>query len=487
MTSPHQTNGYQMKTAIKETLLITLVVICLAAMTACGGGGGNSSRPSPSPTPVTTQSQLQGVWEKRGYGLVLEVSGNRVAAYDFTTQTCARQPVDDLSSLTSELDTITADGDEFTLRAAPTGFVDRYFKIASLPTACSTPIGVSAIELFEHTWHTFNEYYAFFVERNVDWLAQYDAVRPTIHDGMSDEALFAAISDLVSPIDDVHISIKAGDDVFSPGSPKGFFDDFRTEYEAQNEIASVEDYFAQELNTALGIIDNAYLDNEYVEAGGPSDDFFKWGLIGDDIGYLFVGAFILQFDRTIADQLSDVEHVLDQALSDLDGTDALIIDVRLSPGGADPIAIAVANRFADMERLALRKHTRTIEGEGAPQEVSLIKSSRVTYNNPVVVLTSGFSASATEIFSLAMRSLPHVTLVGEPTIGALSDVLEKPLPNGWQVDLANEVYTDAGGFTYEVTGVPPHIEVPAYRKSERDIGQDSAINAALTVLGVETN
>ena len=169
MISQQQTNGIQMKTAIKETLVITLVVVCLAAITACGGGGGSSSRPSSSPAPVTTQSQLQGVWEKRGYGLVLDISGNRVAAYDFTTQTCARQPVDDLSSLTSELDTITADGDEFTLRAALTGFVDRYFKVASLPTVCATPIGASATEMFEHTWHTFNEYYAFFVERNVDW------------------------------------------------------------------------------------------------------------------------------------------------------------------------------------------------------------------------------------------------------------------------------------------------------------------------------
>lgn len=482
-------NNENSKTSIKSelsrSLMLSLLLMAVAAMSACGSGGGSSSRPSPSP--VTTQSQLQGVWEKRGYGLVLDISGNRVAAYDFTTQTCARQPVDDLSSLTSELDTITADGDEFTLRAAPTGFVDRYFKVASLPTVCATPIGASATEMFEHTWHTFNEYYAFFVERNVDWLAQYDAVRPTIHDGMSDEALFAALSDLVSLIDDVHVSIKAGDDVFSPGSPKGFFDDFRTEYEAQNEIGSLEDYFAQELNTALGIIDNVYLDGEFVEAGGPSDDFFKWGLIGDDIGYLFVGAFILQFDRSIADQLSDVEQVIDQALSDLQGTDALIIDIRLSPGGADPIAIAVANRFADMERLAVRKHTRTIDGEGASQELSLNTSFRVTYSNPVVVLTSGFSASATEIFSLAMRSLPHVTLVGEPTIGALSDVLEKPLPNGWQIDLANEVYTDADGFTYEVTGVPPHIDVPAYGKTERDIGQDSAINAALTLLGVATN
>jgi len=487
MTLQRQTNGFFMKTAIKETLIITFVVLCLAAMTACGGGGGSSRSPSPSPAPVTIQSQLQGVWEQRGYGLVLDISGDRVSTYDFTTQTCVQQPVEDLPALISQMDELVDDPSEFTLRAAPTGFVDRYSKVSSLPAVCAAPIGASPTEMFEHTWHTFNEYYAFFVERDVDWLAQYDAIRPTIHDGMSDEALYAALTELVSPIDDVHVSIKTEDEAFSPGSPKGFFDDFQAEFEGQNDINSIEDYFAQELNTALTIVDEVYLEDEFVEAGGPSDDFFKWGLIGDDIGYLFVGAFIFQLDRSIADQLTDVERVMDQALSDLQDTQALIIDVRLSPGGADPIAVAVANRFANIERLAILKYTRTIEGEGVPQEASLQPSSRVTYGNPVVVLTSGFSASATEVFCLAMRPLPNVTLVGEPTIGALSDILEKPLPNGWQIELANEVYTDADGFAYEVTGVPPNVAVPAYRKAEREMGQDYALNAALTELGVFPN
>ncbi|MEM1230882.1 MAG: S41 family peptidase [Pseudomonadota bacterium] len=472
-----------MKFAAKETLAGAGLLIGLTTLTAWGGGGG-SDRSTPSPAPVTTQSQLQGQWEKRGYGLVLDISGTVVTSYDVTTQTCAQQPAEALSSLTSQLEGLSTDGSAFTLRAAPTGFTDRYDKIASLPTLCENPIGTSPTELFEHVWHTFNEYYAFFEERGVDWLAQYDAIRPTVHDGMSDEALFAALTELVQPIDDVHVSITANDQVFSPGAPRGFFDDFRAEFEAQNELTSLEAYFSQELNRALAIVDEVYLQDDFVEAGGPSDDFFKWGRIGDDIGYVFVGAFILQLDRPIAAQLQDIERVLDQALADLQDTQAIIVDVRLAPGGADPIAIAMANRFADMRRLALRKYTRTIEGDGRIQDVSLEPFAGVTYGNPVAVLTSGFSASATEVFSLAMRALPQVTLVGEPTIGALSDILEKPLPNGWQVELANEVYTDADGLAYEVTGVPPHLEVAAYGYAERQSDQDSALNAALTELGL---
>ena len=292
------------------------------------------------------------------------------------------------------------------------------------------------------------------------------------------------MSELIGPIDDVHVSISAPDGTtFTPGRPKGFYRDFLEEFEQQTDLPSAEEYFAQELNTALAIVDSVYLDGAFVEAGGPSDDFFKWGLIGDDIGYLNVGAFILGFDRPIADQLAEVEAIIDRVLADLSATQALIIDVRLSPGGADPIALAVANRFADRERVAIRKTTRATGSPGLVEEVSVMPSARIRYRNPAVVLTSGFSASATETFILAMRALPQVRFVGERTVGALSDILEKPLPNGWQVNLANEVYFDAAGIAYEAVGIPPDIEVPAFGSRERRIGQDSALNAALKQLG----
>ena len=59
--------------------------------------------------------------------------------------------------------------------------------------------------------------------------------------------------------------------------------------------------------------------------------------------------------------------------------------------------------------------------------------------------------------AMALRTLPNAILIGQPTQGALSDVLSKTLPNGWTFGLSNEIYATAGGATPEVSGVMPHI------------------------------
>ena len=462
-----------------STTKTTLILVTMLYLTACGGGGGGSSSGSSG-----IGDQVQGVWEGRGYGYVIDVSGSNYTGYDFTSKTCYRHEKTNLDELVRRFDNMSADNESFTVRDAPTGFVDTFYRTEGVPAVCQSPIGLVPQEVFDHVWHTFNEYYAFFEERQVDWLAQYDATRDRVSNDMSEDALFNVLVDLVAPIDDVHVSIAMDDEQsYSPGNPKGFIEDFTMEFEAQSEIRSLEAYIERELGSALSIIDDVYLGGEFSEGGGPTGDFFKWGFIDDRIGYLSIGAFILQLDRAIADQYPEVEDVMDSALTDLASANSLIIDVRLSPGGADPIALAIANRFADAQRLAISKYSRSVEGEGEIQEAYVEPTSRIGFSGPVAVLTSGFSASATESFVLAMGSLPQVTVVGERTIGALSDILEKPLPNDWSFGLANEVYSDAQGLSFEALGIPPHIQVPAFAKKERDIGGDSALNAALSVLG----
>jgi carboxyl-terminal processing protease len=70
-------------------------------------------------------------------------------------------------------------------------------------------------------------------------------------------------------------------------------------------------------------------------------------------------------------------------------------------------------------------------------------------------VTSDMTVSAGEVLTLALRALPQVTHAGEATRGAFSDVLEKTLPNGWIVELSNEVYTDNQGIVWEGRGITP--------------------------------
>jgi C-terminal processing protease CtpA/Prc len=105
------------------------------------------------------------------------------------------------------------------------------------------------------------------------------------------------------------------------------------------------------------------------------------------------------------------------------------------------------------------------------------------YLGPVLLLTSASTVSGGEVFALAMRSLPQVTLLGEPTQGAFSDVLEKRLTNGYAVGLANEYYLDPEGRSFETLGVPVDVEVVQFDAQQRRAGIDPSIEAAVELLG----
>jgi len=76
-----------------------------------------------------------------------------------------------------------------------------------------------------------------------------------------------------------------------------------------------------------------------------------------------------------------------------------------------------------------------------------------------VLLTCDAVFSGGEVFALAIRQLPHVTILGDHTNGIFSYQLEKRLPNGWEYCLSYQVYLSADMVCYEGKGVPADIEL----------------------------
>ncbi len=457
---------------MKPLLIVTSTLVALAG---CGSDSDETSSLGTSST--------QGTWDKLGYGDLIHIEGRIANYYQYNSQTCVlvdSGSVEDLQLLNLVL---SEDGDSLLLPGASQQFHSVYSRVESLPASCVTPIQHDKQAMFEHVWHTFNEYYGFFAERGVNWLMQYDEIAPTISNQMSDEAFFSALALMLQPVDDVHIKLIAEDAAYSPGIPKGFYQAFLQEFNEQSAVNDIDAYFAQELTKTQLIIEQVYLEEEYQSSGGINDDLIRWGTIGGEVGYVSIGAFIFDFESSLENQLSRYDEIMGRVLTDLSQTRALIVDIRLCPGGADPMALATADYFADDSRLAFTKSTRTVQGESAPREFYLNpKPDFGAYTKPVVVITSGYSASASEVFTLAMRALPNVVHIGEVTIGALSDALEKELPDEWSFHLSNEVYRDVNGEAYENVGITPHIEVGAFEKSARDAGQDSALDVALDYL-----
>ena len=104
-----------------------------------------------------------------------------------------------------------------------------------------------------------------------------------------------------------------------------------------------------------------------------------------------------------------------------------------------------------------------------------------TFTGPICLLTHGASYSAADAFAMVMTELPHVTIIGEPTNGIFSNMLEKKLPNGWKYTLSFQVYYAADKKCYEGKGIPVDIEV-LNKREDLEKGEDPLIMKSIEVL-----
>jgi tetratricopeptide (TPR) repeat protein len=80
-----------------------------------------------------------------------------------------------------------------------------------------------------------------------------------------------------------------------------------------------------------------------------------------------------------------------------------------------------------------------------------------------------------------MRVVPHVTVVGDLTEGALSAQFPDKMPNGWTLWIAFKVIRDVNGVCWDGIGVPPDIRIV---NTPEDIasGNDRVLEFALDLL-----
>jgi carboxyl-terminal processing protease len=100
---------------------------------------------------------------------------------------------------------------------------------------------------------------------------------------------------------------------------------------------------------------------------------------------------------------------------------------------------------------------------------------------PLVVLIDRNSASASEIFSLAVKDFQAGTLVGGKSIGAIGTVAYWPLGDGTSIGVTASVYETAKGEKLNGTGITPDVSVA---RTTEDIlnGRDPQLEAAVKQL-----
>ena len=177
-------------------------------------------------------------------------------------------------------------------------------------------------------------------------------------------------------------------------------------------------------------------------------------------------------------QLDTAEQVR-QGLLELENCDSLVIDLRNNPGGLiHPVFQSLA-MLMDSGLLAT-EHVR-IPGDGyLTYQVSLTANSlqvqtqgvsvplprerNLSRNRPLVVLVNDGTASASEIFTSALKENGRAVIIGKATYGKGVGQTYVPVGNGVRLRVTNfRTYTPLGNWVGDAHnqrfGIQPHIDV----------------------------
>jgi carboxyl-terminal processing protease len=298
---------------------------------------------------------------------------------------------------------------------------------------------------------------------------------------MDDRALFNAMSDLLRPLQDSHIQIEANIDGVTAiyDGDAGDTEIRVAELGAREGLSTHEASARFRRGYWLDDIRDELLMGEGVMAGNGR---IQYGVLASGAGYIAfasMGGFVDGEFDTAYQERAALDAIMDEALTLFSdrGVNAVIVDLSLNIGGYDFIGLDIAGRFASARTLAFTR--RAGDDPSAVDFPLYVEPSRFRrFTGPVYLLTSDLTVSAAEILTLSLRALDNVTHVGEATRGTFSTVLTKYLPNGWELSLSNEVYTDPNGVVWEGRGLEPEIHVSVFNPENPMAGHVEAVQAS---------
>jgi len=196
---------------------------------------------------------------------------------------------------------------------------------------------------------------------------------------------------------------------------------------------------------------------------------------------------------------------LGNALGDMkaQGISQLILDLRYNPGGEVSVAeylssaLAPARVAVNRETLVsfqynenLQEYYRRRQGQNSPNLISRFFQNENNLNlNEIIFLTTGNTASASELVINGLKPHMKVTIIGEPTFGkfygsfAIYDESEPPVHN-WAIAPIVLKYANANGVTDFVNGLSPDIFIEDDLLNAKSFGdeRDPMIAAALSII-----
>jgi len=292
--------------------------------------------------------------------------------------------------------------------------------------------GNEFVDNFEEFWNEFDQHYAFFDLKGIDWDAVYRDNISQVQNSQGSTALFNLVSDLILSMEDGHVDLTTSETKIFFDYTKGYAPN-----DPRNAVAYVEGFSF--INNAVG-------------TGSSSLGFGD--VKGTDIGYLRITTFEgpeFRFDD------------IDDVILDFQDKSAIIVDLRSNTGGNEQNARIVASRFVDEDRLF-----RKIKIRNGPEHTDFTDWSDdfispdgdvPPFTKPMIVLTNRTTFSSAESFALMMKSRPNTMVVGDVTGGGSGFPLFREMPNGWIIRVPYSITATPDMVLFEEVGLIPDIRV----------------------------
>lgn len=440
---------------------------------------------------------VEGIWKQVGYGMFVTVDSNSYSIYYHNKANCHFYEKEDLEGFHK----LTVD--EEGLLSYKDGINTYLFeRINELPGFCKVDKQSNnndPVLNFEALWNSFNEHYAYFDVRDIDWELKYNEYRDKISSKTTEIELYNIMDEMLSSIGDGHVTLSAPEEILEK------IDNKENDKNNEDRVSTVD-----LLNISDKIINKYVTEPKVYNAG-----LFRYGKIGN-VGYIQSNLMMLLADYGIdhalslrefygqygpkleaaeddlLDEIAGTKKLIESAISDMGDVEAYILDYRFNGGGKDEVGMTMLSYFADKTIFAGTKKAKLGNGFTVPQEIKQDPNPKAVIK-PLYILTSQNSASATEVTLLHALNMSNVTIIGSRTEGIFSDMLDRTLPNGWEYSLSNEIYESVAGENYESIGIPPSIDLqyPTSSKAFYDLLEDQletddlAIKTALDIINTE--
>lgn len=315
------------------------------------------------------------------------------------------------------------------------------------PTSPSPPASDFAAQ-FDSLWTTFDREYSYFEHKRIDWNATRTTYRPRALAAADQRAFIEVIREMLGTLRDGHVTLR---------DPAG---------------AQTPTYMPQ-----VFVNWDRRLFDDYRRRAGWSQGQNDWGHGAiNGVPYIAVGSWNSQAIRT-----ADFDAVFERYRA----APALILDVRMNPGGNDQLAFEIAGRFTRSTIRAgyvkFRNGPRHTDF-GAPIERTVNPRGEWQFAGTVLLLIGRRCASSNESFIMAMGQLPHVTLVGDRTAGSTGNPGSFPLADGWSYTVSRWIEYTADNQVIEDNGIAPDVAVPA-TASDFAGGRDPVLDWAVARAG----